>query len=223
MPCPTRAARTLASCLQLGFTQATEKREAERRNGRIFSKGAEVHALDPPLLGVWDAGRGKGAWRGPQNLAFVSCHWVSPSPSQSPRFCLLTLWLVEVSSGTTYVNALGRGGGVPCYSSYTLFLLLCNLRAPMCLSQQGSRLGQRYGLLRYRAPWLPHRMSGAPPSDYRGRHNSQASQEKNPATCSFLLPAITDGEEQGGACGEDAGEGQLPLCPPALGLQVSIH
>lgn len=35
----------------------------------------------------------------------------------------------------------------------------------------------------------------------------------------MTLPETTDGVGPVGA----AGEGQLPLCPPALGLQVSIH
>lgn len=56
-------------------------------------------------------------------------------------------------------------------------------------------------------------------NDYRGHHSSQASQESNGAACSFLLPETTDRVGLVGA----AGEGQLPLCPPALGPQVSIH
>lgn len=65
--------------------------------------------------------------------------WVpqtSPVSSQSLSFCPLTLRLAEVSS--EIVCARARWGPPRLFSSL-LSLLVCNLRAPVCLSQQGSR------------------------------------------------------------------------------------
>lgn len=148
-------------------------------------------------------------------MAFVTWPWVSPPVSRSPRFCLLTFWLAEVSRQREWSPLWG----LPCLSSSCCRYVTSGHQ---CVWPSRAPGGGRGVVCSDKGPVAPKWMAG-----HHGGIIGAMTMSGGPGKqdrC-LLLPVVTDVEGQGWVWAVGQREGVLgrPLHLFALGLQPGIH